>query len=146
MNSIFLLDNSVTQRIHRSETIAAAVVQLLDAGDLGSCLPQLLEEGYSAQSAMQHHLLMDASRRARIFLPPDEEVAALALGLQSRLFDAGIGRSVGVSDLQIAATALRHTTDRRRVTVVHYDVDFERVADVEPSFSHRWIVPRGSVD
>ncbi len=146
MNTIFLLDNSVIQRIHRSESIAEAVVGLLDAGDLGSCLPQLLEEGYSAQSAHDHHALMDASRRARVFLAPDARTAELALVLQGRLFDAGIGRSAGVSDLQIAATAIRHTDDRRRVTVVHYDADFEQVALVEPSFSHRWIVPRGSVD
>ena len=146
MNRIFLVDNSALQRLHRSTAVADALIELLAAGDLGSCLPQLLEEGYSARSAQEYHSLIDASRRARIFLPPDAEAAALALELQGRLFDAGIGRSVGVSDLQIAATALRHSTPRQRVTVVHYDADFENIARVESSFSHRWIVPRGSVD
>ncbi|MFJ4165761.1 hypothetical protein ACIPY5_09405 [Microbacterium sp. NPDC089698] len=60
-------------------------------------------------------------------------------------FQAGIGRSVGVSDLQIAATAIRHSHAQQTVTVVHYDADFENVARVAPEFSHRWIVPRGTV-
>jgi predicted nucleic acid-binding protein len=136
----------VLQRIHRSETVTDALIDLLETGELASCLPQLLEEGYSAQSADRHRALIDASARAKVFLPPDAEVARLAVDLQSRLFATGRGRSVGVSDLQIAATAVRCSADDQRVTVVHYDTDFEHVAAIEPAFSHRWIVPRGSVD
>lgn|GEM_PF-3408943 len=33
-----------------------------------------------------------------------------------------------MSDLQIAATAIRHSDARQAVTVVHYDADFENVA------------------
>lgn len=146
MNQLYLVDNSVLQRVHRSDAVAEALIDLLATGELASCLPQLLEEGYSARSAEEHRILMDASTKAKIFLPPDAEVARLATELQRRLFAAGRGRSVGVSDLQIAATALRSTTGKRRVSVVHYDADFESVAAVESAFSHRWIVPRGSVD
>ena len=145
MRQIFLVDNSVLQRLHRSDEVASALTELLSMGELGGCLPQLLEEGYSARSAAEHHLIRSANARARIFLPPDAEVAEIALDLQSGLFAAGIGRAVGVSDLQIAATAIGHTTDAQRVTVVHYDADFEHVARVAPEFRHRWIVPRGSV-
>lgn len=84
--------------------------------------------------------------KAKIFLEPDAEVARLAVDLQRRLFMAGRARSVGVSDLQIAATALRYSTDGRRVSVVHYDADFESIAAIEPAFVHRWVVSRGSVD
>ena len=146
MRRIFLIDNSALQRLHRSSTVASAFAELLEHGELGGCLPQILEEGYSARSADDHRTLVDASARARIFLPPDERVATLAIDLQRRLFEAGIGRSVGVSDLQIAATALRHSDAQQTVTVVHYDADFENVAQVAPAFSHRWIVPRGSAD
>ncbi|REJ06219.1 hypothetical protein DY023_07025 [Microbacterium bovistercoris] len=146
MRHIFLVDNSVLQRVHRSETVKAALAELLVTGDLGGCLPQILEEGYSARSAREHSLLLDANRRAKIFLPPDDRVAEVTIDLQRRLFAAGIGRSVGVSDLQIAATAIRHTDGTQRVTVVHYDADFENVARIAPEFVHRWIVARGSVD
>lgn len=145
MNQLYLIDNSALQRVHRSDAVAEALGDLLANGELASCLPQLLEEGYSARSAEEHRLLVDASSKAKVFLPPDAEIARLAVDLQLRLFVAGRGRAVGVSDLQIAATALRNTAGARRVTVVHYDADFESLAAIEPAFSHRWIVPRGSV-
>lgn len=146
MNQLFLIDNSALQRVHRSDAVAEALVDLLATGELASCLPQLLEEGCSARSAEEHRVLLDASAKAKIFLPPDAEVARLAVDLQRRLFAAGRGRAVGVSDLQIAATALRNTTGSQRVSVVHYDADFESLAAIEPTLSHQWIVPRGSVD
>ncbi|UJP09580.1 PIN domain-containing protein [Microbacterium sp. KUDC0406] len=145
MRQIFLVDNSVLQRVHRSVPVKEALTELLAAGDFGGCLPQLLEEGYSARSADEHAILLDANRRAKIFLPPDGRVAEIAVDLQSRLFNSGAGRSVGVSDLQIAATAIRHTDEAQRVVVVHYDADFENVARIAPEFAHRWIVPHGSV-
>lgn len=146
MTLLFLIDNSVLQRVHRSDAVAGALVGLLDFGQLASCLPQLLEEAYSARNAEEHRRLIDANAASKIFLEPDAETARLAIDLQRRLFEAGRGRAVGVSDLQIAATALRNSTSTRRVSVVHYDADFESIAAVEPTFSHRWIVPRGSVD
>ena len=145
MRRILLVDNSALQRLHRSPQVASAFVEILEHGELGGCLPQILEEGYSARSADDHRALVDASARARIFLPPDERVATLAIDLQRRLFEAGIGRSVGVSDLQIAATAIRHSHAQQTITVVHYDAAFENLARVAPKFSHSWIVPRGSV-
>lgn len=145
MNQLFLVDNSALQRVHRSDAVAGALIELLSIGELASCLPQLLEEGYSARNAEEHHLLIDGSARSKVFLQPDAEVARIAVDLQRRLFAAGRGRSVGVSDLQIAATAIRSSTANRLVSVVHYDADFESLAAVEPTFSHRWIVPRGSV-
>ncbi|MEJ1089678.1 hypothetical protein WDU99_15290 [Microbacterium sp. Mu-80] len=146
MRLIHLVDNSVLQRVHRSPDVAQALVALLEHGDLGACLPQLLEEGCSARGADEHAALMRASRVAKVFLPPDERVAGIAVDMQARLFAQGIGRSVGVSDLQIAATAIRHTSVDQRVVVVHYDADFENIARVWPEFLHRWIVPRGTVD
>ncbi|MEW1962757.1 PIN domain-containing protein [Microbacterium sp. NPDC077644] len=146
MRQLYLVDNSVLQRIHRSDAVAEALIDLLESGELASCLPQLLEEGYSARSADEHSALIDATARAKVFLPPDANVVRLAVDLQRRLFATGRGRSVGVSDLQIAATALRSSVEDQRVTVVHYDADFEHVAAVEPTFSHHWIVPRGSAD
>lgn len=145
MKSVYLVDNSVLQRVHRSPEVAEALVALLDSGELGGCLPQLLEEGYSARSANEHQVITAANANAKIFLPPDERVAAIAIELQSRLFAAGMGRSVGVSDVQIAATAIRHSNPAQIVTVVHYDADFENVSQVWPEFAHRWIVPGGRV-
>ncbi|WP_298866185.1 PIN domain-containing protein [Microbacterium sp.] len=146
MSRVFLVDNSVIQRLHRSDEVAASLVDLLALGELGGCLPQLLEEGYSARSGEEHRRILDANTRAKVFLQADAEVAEIAIDLQSRLFAAGLGRAVGVSDLQIAATAIRHTRGDRLVSVVHYDADFEQLAGIAPELHQQWIVPRGSVD
>jgi predicted nucleic acid-binding protein len=145
VKQLFLLDNSVTQRIHRAPPVADAVAGLLAVGELAGCLPQLLEECYSARNAEDYDLILGGNRTAKVFLPPDAEVARIAVELQGRLFEAGLGRAVGVSDLQIAAAALRHSDDSQTVVVVHYDADFDQLGRVSDQLRTRWIVPRGSV-
>lgn len=144
MRLLYLLDNSATQRISRSAEVAEAVRELLDSGVLAGCLPQLLEEGYLARSASDHAAIRSLNADARVFLPPVPAVADRAIELQRRLFAAGQGRAVGVSDLQIAATALVYSDQQQQVIVVHYDSDFERLAEVEPALRTRWIVPRST--
>jgi predicted nucleic acid-binding protein len=48
-------------------------------------------------------------------------------------------RAVGLPDLLIAAVA-----ERERVTVLHYDADYDLIAQVtgQPT---QWVVPRGAV-
>ncbi|WGX98494.1 hypothetical protein [Nocardioides sp. L-11A] len=142
---MYLLDNSVTQRVHRAPAVAEAVAALLATGQLASCLPQVLDECFSARSAADHRIILDGNQRGKVFLAPDGEVARIALDLQSLLFRAGMGRSVGVNDLQIAATALRYSSSDQAVTVVHYDSDFDHLTCVRPDLRARWIVPSGSV-
>jgi predicted nucleic acid-binding protein len=61
------------------------------------------------------------------------------LDLQQQLWRTGAVRRVPLPDLLIAAVAERH-----RLTVVHYDADFELIAALtgQPA---QWVVPRGSV-
>ena len=49
-------------------------------------------------------------------------------------------RSVGVADLIIAAAAAT-----AGFGVLHYDADFDTLAEVLP-FESRWLAPRGSLD
>jgi predicted nucleic acid-binding protein len=62
-----------------------------------------------------------------------------AIGVQAELWRLGQARTVPLPDLLIAAIAERH-----RVTVLHYDDAYDRIAAVtgQPT---QWIVPRGSV-
>ena len=55
------------------------------------------------------------------------------------LVERGQHRSVGVADLLLAATA-----EIERLTVLHYDADFDLIAEItgQPT---EWIVPRGSI-
>ena len=143
--TLFLVDNSVIQRLGKP-SVRAAWGRLRETGEIATCLPTLLEAGYSARSAADYGRLIDLESRAKVILSPHPGIVEVALRIQAALFTAGIGRAVGVSDLQIAATALHHSSPTRPVTVVHYDADFDHVASVEPEFRAQWIVPRGTAD
>jgi len=62
-----------------------------------------------------------------------------AIEVQGALWRGGRIRAVGLPDLLIAAVA-----ERERVTVVHYDGDYELIAQVTGQ-PVRWVVPRGTV-
>ncbi|MGA4668398.1 PIN domain-containing protein [Propionibacteriaceae bacterium Y1923] len=141
----FLVDNSVIQRL-RHPTVREAWDHLLLEGEIATCLPTALEAGYSARNREDHARLLAFERRAKIVLLPAPEMFDLCLQLQEALFAVGRGRAVGVSDLQIAATALHHSTAAAPITIVHYDSDYDHLAQVWPALDARWIVPRGTVD
>lgn len=145
MRPLFLVDNSVIQRLSK-RSVLEAWNRLRTRGGIATCLPTLLEAGYSARSASDYARLMDLELGGKTLLLPEPEITSIALRLQGALFNASRGRAVGVSDLQIAATAIYHSTPDRPVVVVHYDADFDEVAAVEPSFRSDWIVPRGTAD
>jgi predicted nucleic acid-binding protein len=145
VSTLFLVDNSVIQRLTQPH-VRDAWSGLCDRGEIATCLPALLEVGFSARSAADHQRLMVLEQSAKLILTPDAGILPIALRIQSALFTAGAGRSVGVSDLQIAATAIHHSTTAQPVVVVHYDSDFDMVARVEPQFRSEWIVSRGSAD
>lgn len=145
MIALFLVDNSVTQRLAQP-IVRTAWERLLDEGEIASCLPTALEAGYSARNAADHARIVGFETQAKVMLPPTAEIGRIALELQSGLFAAGKGRTVGVSDLQIAATAIHYSAALGRpVTVVHYDADFDQLAGLSSGLSARWIVARGLV-
>jgi predicted nucleic acid-binding protein len=61
-----------------------------------------------------------------------------AFEVQGLLADRGQHR-LPIPDLVIAAAA-----ESADLTVLHYDADFERIAEVTGQ-AHDWVVPRGSV-
>lgn len=146
MIPVYLVDNSAIQRLSR-EPVRAAWDLLVRHGDIATCLPIALEAGFSARNAADHARIIGfETGRAKLMLPPAPEISTISFQLQADLFARGQGRAAGVSDLQIAATALHHAKVLgRTVTIVHYDSDFDALASVAPKLSTQWIVPRGSV-
>ena len=69
-----------------------------------------------------------------------DDVWDRALFVQAALSVAGEHRGVALPDLLIAATAERH-----RVTVLHYDHDYDLIAAVTGQ-PVQWIVPAGTAD
>lgn len=135
----FLADKSALARGHLDE-IATVIERLLKAGLLATCGIAQLELLYSARSAADFAQLAAELNSAYEWLHTDDEDYRRATEVYAELVDAGQHRSVAMPDLLIAAVAERH-----RVTVLHYDSDFDRIAGVtgQPT---EWIAPRGSLN
>ncbi|MBZ6254088.1 PIN domain nuclease [Streptomyces olivaceus] len=94
------------------------------------------------------HSARDSSEATRIstwlhafdYLHADDHTFARALEVQRHALNAGFHRALSLPDLLIAATAELH-----RLTVLHYDGDFDMIASLtgQPT---EWVVPPGSAD
>lgn len=136
-----LVDNSVLQRVGRSPAVKASLLTALDRGDeLCSTVVTTLEAGFSARSATEHEAVVRRLRSDFTPLIAGAVAQQVAVELQSALFAAGKGRSAGVVDLLIAATAVEHDA-----VVLHYDSDFDAIASVDDRVRARWAVLRGRV-
>jgi predicted nucleic acid-binding protein len=137
-----LLDNSAWARFEhaslsaaRKEEIAAA----LEAERLVVCLPFLLEAGYSARGPREYdRLFSNLLELPRVEI--DETVEAHALEVQQQLARVGHHR-LAPMDVMIAALA-----DRHEVGVLHYDGDYDLLADkTDLRFESVWLAQRGSL-
>ncbi len=94
---------------------------------------------YSARSGADAERIRDGLAGLD-WLPTPDEVWHRVLEVQTALIGVGTWRAVSLPDLVIAATAERH-----RVTVLHYDGDYDLIAAVTGQ-STQWIVPAGTAD
>ena len=134
----YVLDTSAAGRV-RHRQVADRVVPLLSAGLLATCAALDLEALYSARTPQEYREVRADRRLAYEYLPTEDEDWQRALQVQAALADAGRWRGVGLADLVIGAVAERH-----RVTVLHYDGDYDSVAAVTGQAT-AWVVPAGSV-
>lgn len=140
--TILLLDNSAWVRLGDAavpDDRAAELAAALEAGGIAACLPFLLEAGYSARNARDHEHLVDALL-ALPYFHIDVDVERGALDAQRQLARIGHHRLPPV-DLLVAAIA-----DRHDLAVLHYDHDYDVIADkTELSFKSEWLVERGTL-
>jgi predicted nucleic acid-binding protein len=137
-----LLDNSAWARLADpalSDDRLRDLADALEAGRIATCLPFLLEAGYSARSARDYdELLIEL-----LALPPvriDEGIEQRALDAQRQLARIGHHRLPPV-DLLVAAIA-----DRHRLGVLHYDRDYDLLAEkTDLDFGSVWLAPAGTL-
>lgn len=139
---MLLLDNSAWARLtsdrldrDRVETIAG----WMDDLQLATCLPFLLEAGYSARSGSERATVMsDLSRLPRVEI--DREIELLAMEAQGELAEIGHHR-IAPADLVIAACA--HTAG---MGVLHYDGDYDLLATrTTLAFESEWLASPGAL-
>ena len=111
----------------------------MEAGLVARCTITDLEAGVSARSGPD----WNRTRSARSPWPQaiiDQSVLDRALDVQGELAGLGLHRTVKIGDLIIAAAA-----ERGGLVVLHYDRDFDRIADVTHQLME-WVVPAGTAD
>jgi predicted nucleic acid-binding protein len=134
----YLPDTSVWARLSYG-SVRSALAPYVDRGLVGTCPIIDLEILYSARTGAEH-IHFRAQREAFEYFAMTDEIAQRAVEVQGLLAQQAQHRSVSIPDLLVAATA-----ERYRLTVLHYDGDYDRIAALtgQPA---EWVVPRGTAD
>jgi predicted nucleic acid-binding protein len=134
----YLADTSALARL-RHPSVAEALGSLIETGLVATCGVIEFELAWATRTAAEFSELRADRDAGYEWLATHDEDWRRALEVQAVLWQGGKMRSVGLPDLLIAAVA-----ERERVTVLHYDSDYEIIAKVTGQ-PIEWVVPRGSV-
>ncbi|HEY7295666.1 MAG TPA: PIN domain-containing protein [Dehalococcoidia bacterium] len=134
----YLIDTSAAARMPHP-LVRARLEPLITGGVVASCATLDAEALYSARSPAQYEQIWADRRAAYEYLATEDEHWRQAFTAQRELARTGRHRAVGIADLLTGALAAHH-----RLTIIHYDADFEIAGEVLP-FEHRWIAPCGSL-
>lgn len=136
--AVYLADKSALAREVNNPKVHAILEPLVVAGRVATCGIVDLEVLFSARDATSYRLI------ARVLaglprVPITDAVVDRSIEVQGLLAAASQHRGVSIPDLLIAACA-----EVAGLTVLHYDADFDRIAEVtgQPT---EWVVPRGSI-
>jgi predicted nucleic acid-binding protein len=133
-----LVDTSAAARLNHP-MVKHLVGPMIDLGVVATTAALDYEAFYSGRSPAEFTRMRDRRKLAYEYLPTNDEQWQRALDAQFRLAQSGRHRSVGIADLLTATIAEAH-----RLTVLHYDADFETAATVL-DFEHRWVAEPGSL-
>lgn len=140
---MLLLDNSAWARLGRGRLTPErrdVVTGWIEARELATCLPFLLEAGYSARSGRDYVAMFEELKlMPRIEI--EAEVERLALDAQRELALKGHHR-IPPSDVLIAACA-----HQAEAGVLHYDRDYDLLSrHTSLMFESEWLAPPGTLD
>ena len=130
----YLLDKSAWVLAARNRDVASRLAAEIRTGNLLLSTVTALEVLYSARDADEY--ARDLGRLSRLGWR-DLSDPRSAVAVQHRLATRGWHRT-SIPDVIIAATAAEHG-----LTVLHYDSDYERLAEVA-GIGQEWVAVRGS--
>jgi predicted nucleic acid-binding protein len=139
---VLLLDTSAWTRLLMGaapKEQAETIIGQMSEEQIATCVPFLLEAGFSARSAGDHLQIMDRlSRLPRVAI--DSRVESSALGAQRELAAVGHHR-LAPADVLIAACA-----HEAGAGVLHYDRDYDLIVEhTSLSFESVWLAPAGTL-
>lgn len=135
MTATCLVDTSAWELSYRSKQARQRLLSLASTHEIAICPVIAGEVLYAARN---HADLVAYRRRLEedlVWLETTGDAQERALFVQQDLARQGQHRGIGMVDLLIAATAEAHWA-----TVLHYDSDYERIAELTGQ-QHEWIVP-----
>ncbi len=125
MTDRYLADTSALARLIHRPGATKGWKKRIDAGLVSVCPPVELEMMFTARSVANRDKLARVLRETFPWVPAPERVFERAREVQAEMTERGTHRSAGPVDLLIAATAEAHD-----LTLLHYDRDYEHVAEV----------------
>ena len=132
-----LADTSALARLHHDD-VAARIGPMFLGGRIATCAIIDLELLVTARGGDDHDELW-FERQLLPRAPMTEACADRAIEVQGQLARTSEHRSVPITHLLVAAAA-----QVAGLTVMHYDRDFDRIAEVTGQATE-WVVPRGTV-
>jgi predicted nucleic acid-binding protein len=134
----YIADKSALARLSNAE-VYVVLGPLIEAGLVATCAVIELEVLWSTRTAGEFDRVLADRQAGYEWLPTEDRDWRRAIDVQQQLWATGLIRAVPLPDLLVAAVAERH-----RVTVMHYDADYDRIAAVTQQPT-QWVVPQGSV-
>lgn len=134
----YLADKSALARLHLPP-VAEALAPLMKRGLVSICGVTEIEMLFSARNIDERARLKVQLASSLTFVETPAGLWHRAGEIQEALCEKGQRRSAGVADLVVAATA-----QAQRLTVIHYDRDFDTIAAFTEQ-AVEWVVPAGSV-
>jgi hypothetical protein len=134
----YLVDASALHRLDRSP-VASVLGPLIESGRVNLCAVTELEVLFSARGLEEYERALERFRAGFAWVPVPERGWQRAGEVQHELARRGKHRAASIPDLLLAVTAEAHG-----LTLLHYDRDFDTIAEVtrQPT---RWVVPPGTV-
>ncbi|MDH6623969.1 putative nucleic acid-binding protein [Streptomyces sp. LBL] len=138
MQDRYLIDRSALARWTKPG-VREALKPLHERYLLSVCRPTEYEMVHSARDSAEA-MRISTWLHAFAYLRTEDDTFTRALEVQRHALDAGLHRALSLPDLLIAATA-----ELNRLTVLHYDGDFDMIASLtgQPT---EWVVPPGTAD
>lgn len=138
MRDPYLIDKSALARWTKP-SVREVLKPLHERYLLAVCAPTEYEMIHSARDSDEATRL-STWLHAFDYVHCDESAFTRALEVQRHALNTGFHRALSLPDLLIAATA-----ELRRLTILHYDGDFDMIASItgQPT---RWVVRPGTAD
>ena len=134
---LYMIDKSALARMPL-QPVRQRLAPIIEEGEAATCALIELEVLYSTRNHGDHLRTRERRKLAYRNVPLTEEIFQRAIHVQGELARAGHHR-LPIPDLVIAATA-----ESAGLTVLHYDADFDRIAEITGQ-PVEWVVPRGSL-